>query len=59
MSLWGSHDNRRQHPVQAPGFGTTPDPFAGISQRQDNDDDDAYARNASTYSHTVLTYLPR
>ncbi len=33
------------HPTRAHGFGTAPDPFAGIAQHGslEDDDDDAYA----------------
>lgn len=29
------------HPAKAPGFGTTPDPFASISRGIEDDDDEA------------------
>jgi hypothetical protein len=45
MSFFGfdpsQNPTERGHPTKAPGFGETPDHFAGLSSRAtDNDDDD-------------------
>ncbi|KAI5795599.1 topoisomerase II-associated protein PAT1 [Geopyxis carbonaria] len=44
MSFFGFDSSlprdRGHHPSQAPGFGATPDHFAGLSSRTDGDDDD-------------------
>lgn len=40
----------RDQGAKAPGFGQTPDPFAGLSSYAGADDDDAYVDSYCQYS---------
>ena len=49
----------RTHNVQAPGFGSVPDPFAGLSHRKDEDDDDDVLVDHLLLSMSFLLTLPK